>query len=83
MQCELPGKKFTQNTHVKCWKHFNTRPASGATNPEVCDNRYCYFDAVHKDYVYTQSWVDFLVEKLGDQATYDLIVNGTVPAPAA
>jgi hypothetical protein len=22
------GKKFTQDSHVRCWKHFNTRPSS-------------------------------------------------------
>ncbi len=60
----------------------NTRPSWNGPSPEVCDDRYCYDDAMHKDYVYTQSWVDFLVEKLGDQATYDLIVNGTAPPPA-
>jgi hypothetical protein len=76
-------KRFTLNTHVKCWKHFNTRPASDSPTPEVCDNRYCYYDAVHKDYVYTPSWVDFLVEKLGDQATYDLIVKGIAPVPVS
>ena len=77
------AKKFTLNTHVKCWKHYNTRPAGKAPSPELCDNRYCYYDAVHKDYIYTSGWVDFLVDKLGDPATYDLIVHGISPAPAA
>ena len=76
------GKRFTFNTHVKCWRHFNTRPATNSPAPEACDTRYCYYDAVHKDYVYTPAWVDFLVAKLNDQATYDLIVQGTPPAPA-
>lgn len=80
---KLAGKKFTQNTHVRCWKHFNTRPSAKAINPEVCDNRYCYYDVIHKDYVYTSSWVGFLAEKLGDAATYDLIVHGLNPLPAA
>ena len=77
------GKKFTLNTHVRCWKHFNTRPSSNSSTPEACDNRCCYYDAVHKDYIYTQSWVDFLVEKLTDAATYDLIVRGVAPPAAA
>lgn len=73
------GKKFTQHTHLQCWKHFNTRPSTKSANPEVCDNRYCYYDAVHKDYIYTTAWADFLVEKLRDAATYDLIVYGVSP----
>ena len=27
------GKKFTLNTHVKCWKHFNTRPSGTSATP--------------------------------------------------
>ncbi len=78
------GKKFTMHTHMKCWMHFSTRPSSKSTNPEACDNRYCYYDAVHKDYVYTPAWADFLVEKLTDNATYDLIVRGVAqPVPQA
>ena len=63
------GKRFTQNMHVKCWKLFNTRPSARSAAPEVCDNRYCYYDALHKDYVYLPAWVDFLEGKLGDAAT--------------
>jgi hypothetical protein len=76
------GKKFTLNTHVNCWRHFNTRPSSKSATPEACDNRYCYYDTVHKDYIYTPAWVDFLVDRLADQATYDLIIKGTPPVPA-
>jgi len=74
------GRKFTLNSHMKCWKHFNTRPSKGTSTPEACDNRYCYYDSVHQDYVYTPAWVSFLVEKLGDQATYALVVE-SAPAP--
>jgi hypothetical protein len=51
--------------------------------PEVCDNRYCYYDALHKDYVYVPAWVDFLVKKLSDTATYDLIVKCATPPRTA
>jgi hypothetical protein len=77
------GKKFTLNTHMNCWKHYNTRPAGGAANPEMCDNRYCYYDAVHKDYAYLPAWVNFIVQKLADGASYDLIVRGIAPQAAA
>lgn len=74
------GRKFTLNSHVRCWKHYNTRPTKSSATPEVCDNRYCYYDVVHKDYVYTQAWVDFLAEKLTDPASYALVVDGAVQA---
>lgn len=72
------GKKFTLHSHTKCWRHFNTRPPVQSSTPELCDNRYCYYDVLHKDYIYTSAWVDFLVEKLGDAATYDLVLRRAV-----
>jgi hypothetical protein len=77
------GRKFTTNSHARCWRHFNTRPSRGSPTPEACDNRYCYYDVLHKDYIYTPAWVDFLVEKLGDAATYSLVVGGAPPPVAA
>jgi hypothetical protein len=77
------GRRFTMNSHARCWKHFNTRPGSKSSSPEQCDNRYCYFDVLHKDYVYTNAWVDFLAEKLGDATIYAIVVGGATPTPAA
>lgn len=77
------GRKFTMNSHARCWKHFNTRPSRNSATPEACDNRYCYYDIVHKDYVYTSAWVDFLVDKLSDAAAYAIVVSGVTPTPAA
>jgi hypothetical protein len=72
------GKKFTLHSHFKCWQHFNTRPAGHSVTPELCDNRYCYYDVLHKDYIYIPAWVDFLVQKLADAATYDVVLKGAV-----
>jgi hypothetical protein len=41
----------------------------------MCNPQFCRYDAVHKDYVYTQHWVDFLVEKLRDDATYAVVMK--------
>ncbi len=77
------GRKFTLNSHMRCWKHFNTRPARGGPAPEACDNRYCYYDGVHQDYVYTSAWVSFLLEKLADAPTYAMVVGSAAPPVAA
>lgn len=77
------GRKFTLNSHMRCWKHFNTRPVGGSPAPEECDNRYCYYDGVHQDYVYTPAWVSFLLEKLADATTYAMVVEGATPSVAA
>jgi hypothetical protein len=73
------GKKFTHHSHMKCWQHYNTRPPSKSATPEACDNRYCYFDAVHRDYIYTPAWVDFLTEKLAVAGAYELILGKATP----
>ena len=33
-------------------------------DPDVTDSRYCIYDAVHNDYVYTQAWIDKLIAEL-------------------
>ena len=69
------GRKFNQYHHMQSYRHFNVRPAKGAGDPTSCDSRYCVYDHMHKDYGYKAEWVDFLVEQLADNATYDLITR--------
>ncbi|MHB8534878.1 MAG: hypothetical protein ACYDBW_05465 [Sulfuricaulis sp.] len=59
--------------HVICYRHFNARPKTGAPDPKACDIRYCVYDAAHRDYLYTQEWVEHLVKSLSDNATYDFL----------
>lgn len=35
----------------------------------------CQFDEAHRDYVYTQAWVDFLAERLSDPAELEKVRN--------
>lgn len=70
------GKAFNMHNHVICYRHFNARPAKGASDPKACDTRYCVYDAAHRDYLYTQEWIDHLVKSLSDQATYDFLILG-------
>jgi len=76
-------RKFNMNSHRKCWRYFNTRPPTGSAAPEACDNRYCYYDVLHKDYIYMPAWVEFLVGKLSDAATYAIVIEGATPPVAA
>lgn len=84
---EKLGKPFNMHHHILCYRHFNVRPAKSASDPAACDSRYCHYDAAHRDYLYTPQWVDHLIEKLGDQATYDFILRKktaqALNAPAA
>lgn len=61
------GKKqipwFTLNRHVDCFKRHKVRPKSGDAHPEVTRAEFCVYDSLHKDYGYTQAWVDFLIRE--------------------
>jgi len=68
------GKPFSvSHHHVTCYRHFNARPDKAAADPKACDTRYCVYDAAHRDYLYTQEWVDHLVKSLSNGAVYDFL----------
>jgi hypothetical protein len=62
--------KFNLDTHSRCWRKYKIRPAKGSKNPEETDWKYCVYDKMHKDYGYTEAWVDFLIEKLKDPTEF-------------
>ena len=60
--------KFSYSTHHPiCCTHYKIRPKKEDQNPEKTNPSFCVYDDVHKDYVYTKEWVDFLVKKLSDR----------------
>lgn len=65
--------KFNQNTHSRCWQRYNVRPSGDSKKPEFTDERYCVYDRAHRDYLYRQTWIDFLVEKMTSQDKYEAI----------
>lgn len=56
--------------HAKCWKYYKIRPEKGDPNPEKTNEKYCYYDKPFEQYVYTQEWIDFLIEELRDKEKY-------------
>lgn len=67
--------KFNMAMHTRCWQHYKVRPPSGSSHPEETKLQYCVYDKRHNDYGYTQTWVDFLMEKLKDPAEWEAICN--------
>ena len=53
---------FNQYDHQCFYTIFAVRPAGGDPNPHVTRTEYCHYDQVHEDYVYQESWVDFIVK---------------------
>jgi len=48
---------------VTCFKKHKVRPLTGDAHPEITVEKYCVYDEPHKDYLYTQEWVEFLIDE--------------------
>lgn len=76
----IEPSKFTASTHhARCWQHYKVRPKKGDAKPHKCDNKYCFYDAAHDDYVYTEEWVEFLKKELSDPLKYDKVCRNKKP----
>lgn len=70
---EKINRPFNVHNHTQAWKFYKIRK-SGET-AEDCRTEYCQYDEVHRDYIYTQDWVDFLVLKLSDKDEYNNVIT--------
>lgn len=65
------GQPFTLNDHTMAWKKYKVRPSGFSTTGT--ETKYCVPDPVHQDYVYTQEWVDLLVQTLSDPGEFEAL----------
>lgn len=57
------GHKFTSYSHTQAWKLYKVRPKNGVKNPANTNKEFCIYHSAHRDYTYSQKWVDFLVKQ--------------------
>jgi Domain of unknown function (DUF3644) len=62
-------------THTDAWKHFKVRPSTKDSQPEHTRSEYCIYDGVHRDYVYTQAWVEKLASELSTEDGYENVIG--------
>lgn len=55
---EKTGITKTIHWHTQMWKKYKVRESK-----ETCETEYCQYDEPHKDYIYTEQWVDYLIGK--------------------
>lgn len=55
---------FSLYYHTLAWRHFGIRPSGNSPDPARTDSRYAIYDRAHRDYLYTEAWVDRLKEVL-------------------
>ncbi len=63
--------KFNMDTHTRCWRKYEIRPENNSQNPERTVQEYCVFDQPNNSYLYTDSWVEFLIEKMSIEAEFN------------
>lgn len=59
--------EFTQYDHKNILAIFNVRPYKGfreEKDPFETNTKYCHYDETHNDYLYQESWVDFLTTNI-------------------
>lgn len=56
---------FRTNNHTEMWKLIGVRPQNGASDPYKTDQRFCVYHEPYGNYLYTQQWVDKIVETIG------------------
>lgn len=49
------------------------RPTENVSKPEVTIEQCCAYDKAHRVDVYTQAWIDLLIEKMNDESEYDYL----------
>ena len=67
--------KFNNSVHIKFWKYYQARPSSNSANPELTIQKYCIYDKAHNDYLYTEEWVSFLIEKMNNESEYQKVLS--------
>ena len=59
--------EFKRHHHIYCWRYFDVRPNTKSNSPEETNQKYCSYDSLHKDYVYTEAWVNKLIKDLSNK----------------
>jgi hypothetical protein len=71
----LSQKRFTTNTHQKAVKYYKVRPKAKSAQPANTDKEFCIYHPAHRDYTYSDAWVEKLVASIEDEATYQEIIS--------
>ncbi len=54
--------KISHYDHRCLYTIFSIRPAINAEDPFDTNTKYCHYDEVHNDYLYQDTWVEFVVQ---------------------
>jgi hypothetical protein len=61
--------------HALACEFYKVRPKKGDAHPEKTKVDWCHYDAAHKDYVFTDKWVTFLIEEMKKSGQYQKLIE--------
>lgn len=64
--------RFTSHHFLRGWQIRSIRPISGSDRPERTDQKYCVYDALGRNYGYTEAWVKYLIEQCSSEEGFQL-----------
>lgn len=67
---EKTGKGFTLHNHTQAWRKFEARPQQGAAQLENTKRDFCVYHAAHKDFTYSDQWVEHLIAEVNDEQKF-------------
>lgn len=65
------GRAFTSHNHTQAWRKFQARPRKETAQPDNTKRDWCVYHATHKDYTYSDQWIEFLVAEVSDDQKFD------------
>lgn len=71
------GMKKNMSWHTKMWKNHKVRPDSKSKTPKECKTEYCQYDEAHKDYIYTDKWIELLLKE-SDPKHFEILEKNLV-----
>jgi hypothetical protein len=63
-------KPFTTRNHVQAWTLHKVRPPGKAKQPENTHKDYCMYHVAHRDYTYSEKWIERLVAEVTDEKKF-------------
>lgn len=67
---ENSGKSFTNNNHAQAWRYLKVRPKAKSAQPANTNKEFCIYHTAHKDYTYSDKWVQRLLAAVADDAEF-------------
>jgi hypothetical protein len=69
--------------HALACEFYKIRPKKTDPHPHKTDVEMCQYDAAHKDYVFTEKWVTFLIEEMKKPGQYEKLLESRRAAKSA